>query len=76
MEASNNDRVRSWLMTGQCGHFDGPNAQECLKAAWGHSRIAEISLPEFSDALKLLGFRPDIIRSGLYCLTLPDRPSK
>jgi hypothetical protein len=47
-----------------------------LKAAWGYSRLTEISLPEFSDALRLLGFRPDIIRSGLYRLTLPDRPSK
>ncbi len=73
---NNNDRVRSWLMTGLCGHFDGPKAQECLKAAWGYSRLTEISLPEFSDALKLLGFRADYIRSGVYRLTLPDRPSK
>ena len=39
-------------------------------------KIAEISLPEFTDALRLLGFRPDIIRSGLYRLVLPNRPSK
>ena len=76
MPQSNHMKVRSWLMTGRCGHFDGPDAQECLKAAWGHSGLTEISLPEFSDALRLEGFRPDYIRADVYRLTLPTSPSK
>jgi hypothetical protein len=63
-------------MTGRCGHFDGPDAQECLKAAWGHAGGLEMSLSEFTDCLARLNFKPDYIRAGLYRLTLPDRPSR
>jgi len=76
MPASNHKRVRSWLMSGQCGHFDGADAADCLKAAWGHSGGLEMSLSEFTDCLARLNFKPDYIRAGLYRLVLPTSPSK
>ena len=71
---TNNDKVREFLKKGN-PHFDGEDAHQCYQKCGAASGL-DMSLPEFIDGMKLSHMVPDIIRPGLYRLTLPNRPSR
>lgn len=73
---NNAKAIRDWLMSGRAGLFVGYSPQDCLQRAWGASTGLGMSMGEFTDCLHAEGFRPDMIRSKVWHLKLPDMPNK
>ena len=62
------------------GPFDASTPQQCLVEAYYSSGAnRQMSLPEFTAALKLLGYEPKVVRDArgphpmVYRLALPER---
>ena len=68
-------RVRKWITERLPGHFDSDSPQDCYRAAFDASGLADdMTLAAFRGALHLAGYQPVCVRTSpmLYRLSLPD----
>lgn len=71
MTASKHTEIRTYLMSGAGGTFEGEDSYDVVMKALSHSKIPDISGEEFAIVLKSYGLMPDYVRAGNYRLVLP-----
>ena len=68
------NKIRDWLKRGPGAVF-GYSPHDVLQKAWGLSGGCNMSLGAFTDALHILGFRPDQL-GRQWLIRLPAGPNK
>ena len=71
MTASKHTEIRTYLMSGAGGTFEGEDSYDVVMQALSHSKIAGVSGEEFATVLKSYGIIPDFVRANNYRLVLP-----
>ena len=71
MTASKHTEIRTYLMSGAGGTFEGEDSYDVLMKALAHSKIVDCSGEEFATCLKAHGIIPDYVRANDYRLVLP-----